>query len=104
MAINTLIEQPITLTEATTLVPRRRQGRKAAVGTLYRWSTVGCRRVVLETIQVGACRCTSREALQRFFERLTAQATGQPIEAQPSKQREREIREAEHALDEAGIS
>jgi hypothetical protein len=26
---------------------------------------------MLETIQVGGTRCTSREALQRFFERLS---------------------------------
>ena len=45
-----------------------------------RLSTVGqrsgCRGVVLETIQVGGTRCTSREALQRFFENLS-----QPVQA-----------------------
>lgn len=45
--------------------------RRIHTSTFYRWSTVGCRGVVLETIQIGGTRCTSREALQRFFERLS---------------------------------
>jgi len=49
------------------------QGRKRiAVQTLWRWGTKGCSGVVLETILVGGCRCTSKEALQRFFDALTA--------------------------------
>lgn len=49
------------------------QGRKRiAVQTLWRWATKGCSGVVLETILVGGCRCTSKEALQRFFAALTA--------------------------------
>jgi hypothetical protein len=52
-------------------VPRRRRGRKCHVSTLYRWATAGCRGIRLETIQVGGTCCTSREALQRFFEALT---------------------------------
>jgi Protein of unknown function (DUF1580) len=51
--------------------PPRRRGRNAHVSSVYRWSTVGCRGVVLESLQVGGTRCTSREALQRFFERLS---------------------------------
>jgi hypothetical protein len=57
---------------ADDLLPRLRRGRKVNLSTLYRWSTPpGCRGVVLETLQCGATRCTSREALQRFFERLS---------------------------------
>ncbi len=60
------------LAEAPGLLPRRRKGRKVHVSTLYRWATVGCRGIVLETLQVGGTRCTSRESLQRFFEALSA--------------------------------
>jgi hypothetical protein len=74
MAIQ-LTEALLTLAEATRLVPRHR-GRKAHISSLYRWSKAGCRGVVLETIQCGATRCTSVEAMQRFFERLTDGATG----------------------------
>jgi len=57
--------------DAAKELPRRRRGRKTHVSTLYRWMTTGCRGVVLESIQVGGTRCTSRVALQRFFERLS---------------------------------
>ena len=60
------------LADGPGLLPRRRGGRKVHVSTLYRWSTVGCRGIVLETFQVGGTRCTSNESLKRFFEALTA--------------------------------
>jgi Protein of unknown function (DUF1580) len=74
--IDSASETLLTLKQAADEVPRRRRGRKTHISTLFRWSTVGCRGVVLETIQVGGTRCTSREALQRFFERLS-----QPVQA-----------------------
>src|SRR5215218_9525349 len=70
--IDSASETIISLAQAADGLPRRRRGRKTHVSTLYRWATVGCRGVVLETIQIGATRCTSREALQRFFEHLSA--------------------------------
>ena len=54
-------------------------GPEDHVSTLYRWATAGCRGVVLESIQVGGTRCTSREALQRFFERLSQPARPGPL-------------------------
>jgi hypothetical protein len=70
--IDSQSEDVITLAQAADGLPRRRRGRKTHVSTIYRWATAGCRGVVLETIQVGATRCTSRQAMQRFFERLSA--------------------------------
>ena len=64
------------LAEAPPKLPRRRGGKKVNVATIYRWSTRGIRGVVLETIQIGGTRCTSAQALQRFFERLTAAGRG----------------------------
>ena len=72
MRINTANEKLIALADAAQLVPRR-NGRKIHISTLYRWSTVGCRGVVLETFQAGASRATSREAVARFFAKLTEQ-------------------------------
>jgi hypothetical protein len=69
--IDTTIETVRPLAQAASELPRRRGGRKTHISTLYRWATAGCRGVVLETIQIGATRCTSLEALQRFFERLS---------------------------------
>lgn len=66
------VETVLTFAQASNVLPRRRRGRKTHASTLYRWATSGCRGVVLETLMVGATRCTSVEALQRFFDRLTA--------------------------------
>jgi hypothetical protein len=64
-------ETVLTLMEATRQLPGRRQGKKPHVATLYRWAKKGLRGVRLETLQLGGTLCTSREALQRFFDRLT---------------------------------
>jgi hypothetical protein len=64
-------ETILTLSEAAERLPRRRRGRQTHVSTLYRWTVVGCRGVLLEHTQIGATRATSLEALQRFFDRLT---------------------------------
>src|SRR3954451_17851104 len=69
--IDSTAETLLSLAQAAEELPRRRRGRKTHVSTLYRWATAGCRGVRLETVQIGATRCTSREALQRFFERLS---------------------------------
>ena len=67
MSIDIATEQVVTFREAAKFCPRRREGRKPHVSTFYRWSRMG-----LETIQVGGQLCTSVEAMQRFFNRLTA--------------------------------
>ena len=61
----------ITLNHACGMCPRRRGGKKPHVATLHRWATNGCRGVRLETICVGATRCTSPDAIDRFFARFT---------------------------------
>ena len=68
--IDTRIETPITFAAAAETLPRRRAGRPGNQSTIYRWATSGCRGVILETIQIGGSRCTSREAMQRFFDKL----------------------------------
>ena len=72
MAI-TLEEDILPLAEATKIIPRP-NGRRPHVSCLYRWTVQGCRGVVLESIQCGATRCTSRQAIARFFEQLTEAA------------------------------
>jgi hypothetical protein len=69
--IDSTTEHLQTLSQAAASLPRRRRGRSTHISTLYRWATNGCRGIVLETIQVGGTRCTSPQALQRFFQRLT---------------------------------
>ena len=100
-------ETLISLTEATKGLPRRRRGKKPHVSTLYRWSTAGCRGVVLETLQVGGTRCTSKEALARFFRRLTADRgldAGQPeTPRRHQRRRRREVTAAVAELEKEGL-
>jgi hypothetical protein len=87
MGIDILQESPISLTEAARQLPRRRQGRRTATSTLYRWATAGCRGAILEPLQVGGIRCTSLAALQRFFEALTAAAGTPTVRLASAQQR-----------------
>ncbi len=99
MAIDPLSEVLVSLTEAARLLPRRRAGKKPHLSCLYRWTTTGCKCVVLESLQVGGTRCTSREALVRFFGALTDSAgLSSPTIRSPLKRRraaEKAIRELE---------
>lgn len=105
--IDTTTEQVISLTEATKSkqLPKRRGGKRPHVSCIYRWSTVGCRGVVLETIQIGGTRCTSAEALQRFFDRLSRNVTTEPT-AKPMRTalaRERASQRAARELEALGV-
>jgi Protein of unknown function (DUF1580) len=44
--------------------------------TLHRWCLLGVRGIRLESVMVGGRRCTSIEALNRFFQAVTAAANG----------------------------
>ncbi|WP_422927034.1 DUF1580 domain-containing protein [Singulisphaera sp. PoT] len=80
------------------------------MSTIYRWSTSGCRGVVLETIQIGGSRWSSREALQRFFEELTAARTrakspgAQAQQGRSTSQRLKALAVADRELDAMGVS
>lgn len=71
MPIDPLQEQVLSLSDAAKTLPRTSRGKHRHVTTLYRWTSTGCRGVVLESIQIGASRYTSLEALGRFFEALS---------------------------------
>src|SRR5262245_42453387 len=94
-------ERVISLTEAASLLPRRRGGRKPHVSCLYRWTQAGCRGIRLESVQVGGTRCTSREALARFFERLGSTTADAPAAAFDTTHAKRVAR-AERELDRLG--
>jgi hypothetical protein len=97
--IDPLSESLVTFTEATKLLPGRPN-----LATLWRWRTAGVRGIKLESVLVGGKRYTSREALQRFVERTTAVADGQPIPSRTSRQAERSRRAARKQNLEARIA
>ncbi len=101
--IDSISENIVSLADAAKSLPARRGGKRPHVSCIYRWTVSGCRGVKLESIQVGGTRCTSLEALHRFFERLSVPPGGRelctlartPVRSQKaSEQAERELREA----------
>jgi hypothetical protein len=96
-------ETILTLGQAAERLPRRRQGKKTSTSTIWRWAEYGVRGVRLETIDVGASRCTSVEALQKFFEAVTAARQGgsSPDGRQPEG-RGRTDRGRREAIEKAG--
>jgi hypothetical protein len=103
--IDILVEETFSLTEATRRLPCRRKGVRPNVATLYRWAQTGCRGIRLETLCVGATRCTSMEAMQRFFDALTAQAEHRAAPPAPrmTASRRKAIEAAERRLAKAGV-
>jgi hypothetical protein len=93
--IDPLTETIVSPANAAKTLPIRRAGKRPHVSCIYRWMSSGCKGVILESIQVGGTRCTSREALARFFEALTFGAVDPPSVRSP-RQRQRA---AEHAMD-----
>lgn len=101
MAIDFTTETLLSLTRAAKTLPSRRGGKRPHVSCLYRWTTAGCKGVVLESIQIGGTRCTSREALARFFEALTYAGGCKPTS--PPSSRRRATAAAERELERQGI-
>lgn len=94
-------EEIISFTEATRRLPRRRKDKRPHVATIYRWAQRGCRGVFLETIQVGGTRCTSVEALQRFFDRLSRGTSSDRVNTPAGGKRA--LAKIDQQLDEAGL-
>ena len=105
--IDPAVEQSFSLTCAATTVPRRRGGKKTHPSTIFRWASRGLKGVVLETIQIGGTKCTSMEALNRFYCRLSALNQDGPSRPETPRQqscrRQREIAAAERQLESEGL-
>ena len=115
MAIDPEIEELLSLTDATKVLPRI-GGRKPAISTLWRWCRKGLRGVSLEYLRYGRNIVTTRQALMRFFAALAQvdaqiEANAEPV-ARPSclhrtpitsKARLRSLQEADAILERAGI-
>lgn len=97
------VETILSLSGAAKDLPARRGGKRPHVSCLYRWTTAGCRGVVLESIQIGGTRCTSREALGRFFRRLTAASGSTSDKQQTPAARRRHAAAAEQELIRQGL-
>jgi hypothetical protein len=109
LSVSLLTETILPLARAAELVPPARRGRKTHISTLLRWILSGARRpdgevVRLEAVRLGGRWVTSREAMERFAERLTPRLDSEPTPAprSPAKQRQGNERAAKE-LDKVGI-
>lgn len=74
------------------------------VSTLHRWRLRGIKGIRLETCRIGGRRVTSREAVQRFNEQVTAVADGASVpRTESSVAREKRLQRVERELEAAGI-
>jgi hypothetical protein len=107
MSSDVFNETVVSFSQATGRLPRSRTGKSIHISALYRWVQRGLRAydgqvVRLETIKIGGTTCTSLEAMQRFFERLSRPT---PIVAPPmrtNRQRMLAVRRANEELERAG--
>ena len=96
-------ERPIPFREVPALpcIPGRRNGARLNIATVHRWHRHGLGGVRLEGIKVGGVLCTSLEALQRFFDRLTGTSSSPPTlpQSTPPHVQQR----VEQRLDDLGV-
>src|SRR5262245_36402702 len=93
-AIDVTAEDTLTLDQARALLPPGRNGAKPTLGCMLRWIFDGAyalgpdgrrtdEKVRLEAVRFGGRWITSKEALNRFSERLTPRLDGDASEAKP---------------------
>jgi hypothetical protein len=99
--IDLFSEKLISLPQAAKLFPCSQAGRTVHVGAVYRAAKRGHGGVRLETVRTPRL-ATSREAVARYFEALTARS----MNPEPPRPRHQERRRHEHvsaALDRLGL-
>ena len=91
-------ETLIAFQKAPGLIPGRPH-----LSTLHRWRLRGVHGIRLESCLLAGRRFTSREALNRFFDRTTAVGEGHQPHPHTTRQRHLAQEQARTALQQAGI-
>jgi hypothetical protein len=102
VVIDPLTEEVITPSEAAALYPRGPSGKKVHVCKVYRDMSRGCHGIVLESIRTPRL-ATSRQAVARFFRRLTDRRHQMTPPGHEASARYRASREVEQELDRLGL-
>jgi Protein of unknown function (DUF1580) len=102
------VENPISLAEVCRIVPPGHSGRRTHLSTVLRWVLTGARSpsgelVQLEALRIGGRWMSTREALQRFAERLTPTINRSSVETRTVSRRQRESERAGQELEALGI-
>lgn len=103
-----LSETLLTLSQAARRLPNVRGSKPLSPATLFRWINVGLKSrsgevVRLEAWLIGGTRCTSVEALERFFQRLDDVAPAKPLMSQQSRKIKKQGEEAMEILRSRGV-
>lgn len=91
-------EQLVPIGQVPRLLPPRPNGRRVHISAVYRWMSRGIREAVLESVKVGGSTYTSKEALQRFADRLSARGTPAPKAEVGGLARERHLAQVAERL------
>lgn len=79
-------------------LPVRPNGKRLHISAVYRWTMRGVQGVRLETVKVGGSTYTSREALQRFSERLTGSPEVRSFGRPTNRTRQRQLEQTNSAV------
>ncbi len=107
--IDVTTETLLSLPEALRLLPSGRQNKRPHISTTLRWVLTGAKApsgevVRLDAIRLGGKWITSREALQRFGDRLTPDLDrAQEPAPRPPARRRRASEKAARQLEKLGI-
>ena len=107
--IDLQIETSLSLSQAARLLPHGRRGRPVTLSCVLRWVLDGLRGpsgdlVRLEALRLGGRWITSKEAIQRFAEKLTPSlGSVKPEAPRTPTQRSRAAEQAAKRLERHGI-
>ena len=73
--IDSTTEHLVPIRDVPKCLPPRPTGKRIHVSAVYRWLQRGVHGIRLESIKIGGTTYTSREALQRFADKLTQPAS-----------------------------
>ncbi len=102
MTLDALQEELLTFAQAARRA-RPRGSKPAAPSSLWRWHTRGIAGIKLETICLGGTRYTSAEALQRFFDQVTAAKEAKLVIEEPRGLSGTRTPQSHQRLKEAGL-
>ncbi len=100
MPIKLQSEELMSLTDVTRNLPKI-GGKRLRHATVSRWCRKGCLGVRLEHVRIGGRVCTSREAVARFIERMTAAGVLGPNVTKPNTGKQRARRTADVKAEQA---
>ncbi len=66
-------------------LPRQPSGKKLHLSAFYRYKKPGLQGVRLETVFIAGCSYSSKQALNRFWQRVTEARDGKPADCEPKR-------------------